>query len=84
MALKEAGYREPAKEELERKALKFIRECKPREYKKMKELGEVEEYCRGKAEAAINYAESLIGGGMYPGQAWNMAIRSQILESESD
>lgn len=70
--------------ELEAKALKFIKENKPREYRKMKALRELSEYCQLKAERARKQAESLIADGIWDKEAWNLAIRQVILESESD
>jgi hypothetical protein len=74
----------PSQEELEAKALYFVRTCKPKSYKQMKQLGEVEEYCKLKAKIARATAESLIATGEPDMIAWNRAIRSEILESETD
>ena len=74
----------PPQEELEAKALHFLRTCKPKAYKELKKLSYLEEAIAMKAEAAIRYAEELIDLGEYEPQAWNRAIRLEILESESD
>lgn len=74
----------PSQEELEAKALYFVRTCKPKEHKRMKESAELEEYCQLKANAARRYAENLMTTGEPDFIAWNRAIRSEILESETD
>jgi hypothetical protein len=45
---------------------------------------ELDEYCRLKAEAARRYADNLMAAGEPDFIAWNRAIRSEILESESN
>ncbi len=68
--------------ELEAKALNFIRRNKP-EARKMSQV-DIAEWVTLKAKAARAEAESLIASGVWDQEAWNRAIRSQILESESD
>ncbi len=74
----------PSQEELEAKALYFVRTCKPKEYKRLKQSGELEEYCQLKAKAATSYKERITTENYTAPVAWNMAIRLEILESESD
>ena len=74
----------PTTNELEEQALKFLRDCRPQEYKELKARGAVEEYCQQKVEAAQRAAENLISQGTFPPQAWNTAIRTEILECQSD
>ena len=74
----------PTQEVLVLKALKFFKECRPKEYREMKKDGSLESECRLQAERAQRYAEALISGGEFDRVAWNMAIRLVILESESD
>jgi hypothetical protein len=74
----------PPQEELEAKALYFLRTNRPKVYKKLEQSGELEEYCQLKAQAAKRYAENLIQSGEWLNQAWNRAIRLEILESETD
>jgi len=80
-------YGEPAnysQDALAAKALNYIKSCKPEAYRQMKEDGDLEEYCRLKAKAALREAETLIASGEPDFIAWNRAIRSEILESETD
>ena len=78
------GWEAPTQEALEAQALDYLKKCKPREYRELKKTGELQELCRLRADAARNYAESLIHQGMWEREAWPMAIRLEILESESD
>ena len=50
----------------------------------MKADGSHKEVCQLKAKAAKDYAESFIYSGVWDREAWNRAIRLEILESESD
>ena len=78
-------YKAPTETELINKALVFMKENYSRKkYKALKDSGEVQELAQLKAKAAIRYAENLISSGMWAGEAWNQAIRLEILESESD
>ena len=69
--------------ELEAKALSFIRLCKKKDCKTMSK-SEINEWATLKANAARTEAEGLIASGIWDQEAWNRAIRSQILESETD
>jgi hypothetical protein len=69
--------------DLEAQALKFQRENKPKEYRTMSQKDR-KELANLKAKAAKRYAENLIESGTPDFVAWPMAIRSQILETESD
>ncbi len=74
----------PTQEALEAQALDFSKKCKPKEYREMKKDGSLQEVCQLAARAAQSYAERLIKNGMWEREAWNMAIRQDILQSESD
>jgi hypothetical protein len=66
--------------DLEAKALEYVRENKPKEYRKMKKSGELDEYCRLAAKAAREFAQTLIASGVWDHEAWPRAIRQEILE----
>jgi hypothetical protein len=74
----------PTQQELEAKALKFFRECKPKSYREMKKSGDLKEVCQLRAKATQRYALSLMENGVWETEAWNRAIRLKILESDSD
>jgi hypothetical protein len=84
MTLESSHYKPPDQEMLESKALKFVRQNDPKEYRRMKKEGELEKFCQLKAEAAKSYAESLIATGEFENQAWYRAICLEILEREKD
>ena len=70
--------------ELKAKAETFYKENRPAEYRKMKLLRTLDKACENKADAAKDFANSLIAGGVPASEAWNRAIRQEILESETD
>ncbi len=67
--------------ELEAKALFFLRDCKPKEYRRLKKSGELLEAVLEKSAGARAEAKSLHKGGEEWPDAWNRAVRSVILES---
>lgn len=71
-------------ESLAAQAETFFKECKPKAYRQMKKDGSLLEVCQLRAKAATNFANDMILQGMMPNRAWDIAIRSVILESESD
>lgn len=73
-------YQPPDDEELRQKALTFLKDVKPQEYRQLLRDGELQEMLRLKVQACKGYAKALGGGP----EAWNMAIRQELLESESD
>jgi len=86
MSLKDyiSTFTPPTEDQLKEMALSFVKEAKPKEYHKMKKSGELGEYQRLKAKFAREEAEGLMSVGIWDQEAWNRAIRSQILESETD
>jgi hypothetical protein len=70
-------------QELESKALDFIKRNKKKDCKTMSKA-EINEWAVLKANAARRYAENLMATGIWYQEAWNRAIRLEILESESD
>jgi hypothetical protein len=74
----------PTEDQLKEMALKFVKGSKPKEYKRMKAEGELEEYLRLKAKATREHAEDLIAGGEWNKQAWATAERIVLLEANSD
>jgi len=83
MTLKVAEFQLPSHSDLRSKAWAFLKSNKPGELKKMSK-GKLDRYCEQKAKAAENLAKNLIATGEFPEVAWNLAIRQEILESESD
>ena len=73
----------PTQSELENKALTFVRTNKPKYYNNLKKTGKLKEYCQIRATKAMTYAKTLIVNGTPEAEAWNMAIRHEILEAKS-
>jgi hypothetical protein len=74
----------PTLAELEAKALHYLKTCKPKEYRELQKNGELQQSLQRRAKAARRYALNLIESGVWETEAWNRAIRLEILESESD
>ena len=75
----------PSESSLIETAMTFMKENYPRKkFWALKKSGELEELARLKASACKDYAENLIKTGTFANQAWNMAIKQEILGSESD
>ena len=79
-----AKYIPPSQAELELKALNFYKKHRPKEYQRLETNHELKVACHLKAENAIRYAQDLIASGVLEVEAWDLAIRSKILESEND
>jgi hypothetical protein len=50
----------------------------------MKQAGTLEQHLKDCVKAAQSQADALIYSGEFPPQAWSRAIRSELLDSESD
>lgn len=77
-------FQVPSDSQLREQALKFFKENKPKAYREMKADGSLEEVLAMRVKAARDYAQTLQNTGTWAGEAWNRAIRLEILESESD
>jgi len=69
--------------ELEAMALNYLKRNDKKTYQSMNRA-EIAEYCKLKADAATREAKNLITCGVWDQEAWNRAIRSQVLGSDSD
>jgi hypothetical protein len=82
--IEEEQFSPPEQRVLESKALQHLRDITaPQAYRKMTDK-QKDKYATGKANAAREYAEALIGSGLSPVAAWNQAVRLEIYGSESD
>lgn len=70
-------------EELRQKALEFLR-LDRKQYRKLRQNGELEEYLDLLVRATKRRAESLIKSGVWERQAWSWAIREEILGVPAD
>ena len=64
--------------------LRFLRDCRRKEYKALWANGSLDEELEASARRCREYAKSLIESGTFYALAWSMAVRSVLLESESD
>ena len=62
----------------------FLRENRPKEYRRLRKAGEVEAHLERSSARCVQRAESLIASGTHEAQAWSWAIRSVLLESLED
>ena len=75
----------PSKAVLEAEALEFYRlPQNKRRYRRLKASGELDQAIENKVANTQQQARSLMFSGVWENEAWNRAIRSEILESESD
>ena len=80
----EYTYPTPSDATLAAKAKHFLWTCKRRQYLQAKREGELDEWIDLKVRSCKRYAENLMASGSWAGEAWNRAIRLEILESETD
>lgn len=82
--LKEATYTPPSPFDLRVKAFEFLRDCKLDALDAMTKDHTLKAVLDARVKACQEYAASLIATGVWAGEAWNLAIRRELLESESD
>jgi hypothetical protein len=73
----------PCHGDLTDKALTYLKQCHPAEYRH-KTIPQRNQYAEDAARRAERYAEILISQGMFESEAWNDAIRTEILENRGD
>ena len=71
-------------DDLKEKRLKFLRGNRPKEYRRLKQEGKLDAHLQASADACVKEAERLIETGTFEGQAWQWAIRTELLESPQD
>ena len=73
----------PSHDYLINKALNYLKEIHPEDYKGMSSQRR-DKYAEEAASRAEEYAETLVAQGKPESEAWNEAIRREILGKESD
>jgi hypothetical protein len=73
----------PSHSDLTAKAITYLKENHPKEYRTMT-IPKRNQYAELAATRAERYAKNMIAQGIFESEAWNMAIRSEILSSETD
>jgi len=77
-------YKPPTDADLWWKALGFLRTSRHADYYAMRLDGSLKGIVEGRIAACKSYAQRLIDSGTWEGEAWNQAIRVELLESESN
>ena len=77
-------WQPPTDSELRAQRLEYLKQCRPKTLRELKKAGELDKHLTDKAAAAKDCAEGLMLSGEFDQQAWSRAIRSEILDSESD
>ena len=75
---------DPGDSRLRQQIITYERHASPREFRRMRQEGELDEYVAIKIRATRSHAQFLISQGELPSEAWRKAIRQYILEQELD
>ena len=78
------GWQPPEAVILRETRLEYLRRCQPKALREMRRAGTLEQDLDLRVKAAQSQADALIYSGEFPPQAWSRAIRSELLDSESD
>ena len=72
-------------DDLMERRLKFLRENRPKEYRRLMKAGLLDAHPQAAADACVKEAERLIEmGTTFEAQVWQWAIRTELLESLQD
>jgi hypothetical protein len=83
--MQKSTYTPPSRAELESIARSFVKENTPRrEYRQLLRDNELDEYIESLVNSTEDQAETYIKQGIWPGQAWQWAIRVAICGVEPD
>jgi hypothetical protein len=74
----------PSDDMLRTKTITYLKENKHKAYIQMKKDGTLDSYLSVTVKMCRETAKNLIGQGMVDEEAWSIAIRQDIFESESD
>lgn len=77
-------YHNQTDEELAETAKKHLKDAHPKDYQAMQSDGSLNKWSLARATATREYANDLQTSGMGEQEAWNLAIRQELLETESD
>ena len=70
--------------QMETLAVEYLKDCKPREHRRLTQAGELQGYLDEKIAACKRIAQSLMDEGTFENQAWHWAARVVLLESPMD
>ena len=73
-------------DDLKDKRLRFLRENKRSEYRRLRQAGELEQHLEFRANRCIQRAQEILRSGAtdIEGQAWSWAIREVLLDTDWD
>ena len=72
-------------DDMKRLRRNFLRDCRPREYRRLRKAGELEDHLQRMADLCGRRAAGLVRGGTtFEAQAWHWAIREVLLETAWD
>lgn len=72
-------------DDLKERRLKFLRENRPKEHRRLKQVGLLDAHLQASVDACVKEAKRLIETGTtFEAQAWQWAIRTELLESPQD
>lgn len=81
----QSEFKPPTRDELVRIALDHLKEFHPKDYRQMQRDKSLQQWAENRADAAADYANSLLPSAWFsPIEAWNLAVRQELLETESD
>ena len=78
------AYKPPTDANLWLKALGYYRTCRQAEYDTMRRDATLKDVIGARVAACKSLAQRLIDTGVWEGEAWNQAIRVELLGSESN
>ena len=76
--------KDPGDARLREQILRYERSANPRELRRMRQAGELDDYVATKIRVTRSNAQYLIGIGEMASEAWRNSIRQYILEQELD
>ena len=82
--LPEHERHDPGDTYLKAQAVKYERENHPKDYRQMRDAGELDVYAGLKARATRSFVQTLISQGELPSHAWRRAMLVQIFERDED
>lgn len=74
----------PTDDHLKTTYLRYLRECRPKVLQAAQSAGELDELVALAVNGAKTFARNLMLSGVFEPDAWNRAIRSELLESDSE
>ena len=71
-------------DDLQEKRLKFLKDCKPEELRRLRKEGKPDQHLERRATQCRRRAAEIEQDGVHTARAWSVAIREVLLETEAD